>query len=270
MRKQQQARSVFFHLSGAAVMLLALVATVGSGWAADFELVYEPNSEVLQNHQPRSPLPVEMILDDGSAEGDFGVSLGGAAQQFLWFNRFTPTYPLRLEEVWVLFSPGDNMAVGNPIELVVYHDSDGDPSNGANLLTTYSETIKELDGATFSIYNLSPPLTLENEGDILIGVVDRFVTSGVTSPTLSAAIDTTSSQGRSWLAVWDSADPPHPPNLPADGVYGLVDTYQPGNWMIRAFASEIPERTIPTLGWSGLFLLALLLAVAGALVIRRM
>ncbi len=88
------------------------------------EFVYQPNPSPLESDPPLPSYPVQLLLDDDTAEGDFGVSISGRAQQFLWFNRFTlPTLPIVLEEVWVLFSPGDNMAVGDPIELVVNHFS---------------------------------------------------------------------------------------------------------------------------------------------------
>ena len=38
-------------------------------------------------------------------------------------------------------------------------------------------------------------------------------------------MDTTASQGRSWLAVWTS-DPADPPVLPADSIYQTIDGFE--------------------------------------------
>ena len=103
---------------------------------------------------------------------------------------------------------------------------------------------------------------------MLVGVVDRFVTSGVTTGTNPAALDTTTSQGRSWISLW-SGDPPDPPLLPGDGFLDLVDVFQPGNWMIRAFGRSLPRAQIPVLGRAGMAGLIALVALAGILLIRR-
>jgi hypothetical protein len=215
---------------------------------------------------PPSEFAVQLVLDDDMAEGDFGVGSGGQARQFLWFNRFTTSDPFTLEQVWVLFAPGPNITVGAPIELAIYHDTDGDPTNGADLLATFQRTILVADGVTFSIYDLAPAVSIPESGDVLIGVVNRFVESGVTSPTFPATVDTTASQQRSWFAVW-SGDPPEPPELPSDSVMLLVDNALPGlagNWMIRGFGSSAPVLAIPVLGTPGLLILTVLLA-GGAL-----
>jgi hypothetical protein len=102
--------------------------------------------------------------------------------------------------------------------------------------------------------------------------VPRFIVSGATSATTPAALDTSSSQSRSWIAIW-SSDPPDPPALVPlpDQAYLLVDGLVPGggNWMIRAFGSEQGITEIPTLGEYGLVALALVLLGAGVLRLRR-
>jgi hypothetical protein len=209
----------------------------------------------------RQSAPVALILDDGSTEGDFGVG-ANTAQQFLWFNQFPgEPLPFHMDEIQVLFSPGPNMAVGNAVELVVYHDPDRDPGTGANLLATYAGTIQVLDGVSFSVYPLDPPLSIPAGGDILVGVINRFVVSGVTGPTDPAALDTTTGQARSWLAIW-STDPPAVPTLPSDLYLGLVDVFQAGNWMIRAYGFQASPVQIPAVQPWGLGLLILLLLAA--------
>lgn len=250
----------------AALALLAPAAQADVGW----EFVPVPAEETaVPPLPPTSLFPVQLVLDDDSSEGVVGVA-GQTARQFLWFNRFTPGGPAVLEEVWVLFTPGPNMAVGNAIQLAVYSDVDGNPANGAVLLASFNETIQALDGNTFSVYPLAVPVPFDGAGDLLIGVIPRFIVSGVTSPTQPASIDTTASQGRSWLGVW-STDPPDPPVLipPPDQQISTIDGFLPGNWMIRGFGTPAETIAIPTLGWGGLALLAGLLALAAGFFLRR-
>ena len=219
------------------------------------------------------PIPstgVQLVLDDDQGEGDFGVNTPNA-QQFMWFNQFTPVQTgVRLDEIWILFPPSatSNVNVGDQIEILVYGDPDGNPTNGATLLRSISETVQVADGNNFSVFTLAPPIEITQQGDILIGVVDRWVTSGVTGPTRPAAIDVTASQGRSWLAVW-TGDPPPSPALPADSVFSLIDVFQPGNWMIRAFGEPLILNNIPTVSRSGLAAFLLLLGISGYLFLRR-
>ena len=64
--------------------------------------------------------------------------------------------PFAVEEMWVLF-PQDSTLAGADVQLAVYQDSDGDPTNGATLLATYDVQVQETDGQTFSVYTLDPP-----------------------------------------------------------------------------------------------------------------
>jgi hypothetical protein len=246
---------------------VSLAPPVSAAATATFEL--RPSSNLVDALPPLPPVstyPVQLVLDDDQIEGMLGVASAGGAIQFLWFNRFTqPAGPSSLEEIWVLFPSGANMAVGGAVQLVVYEDPDGDPTNGASLLTSFNDTIQAVDDLTFSIYPLPAPVALSGGGDVLIGVVNRFVTSGVTPPTNPAALDLTASQGRSWFAVW-SADPPDPPTLPPENLLARVDDFVPaaaGNWMIRGFGTLPSAVEIPTLEGISLALLAALIALAG-------
>lgn len=269
-----------------AVLGLGLVAATAGGVASAqpsaFNLLVAPRppaQEPIRTSPPRptrAVFPIQLVVDDGGAEADVGVADAGGTRQFLWFNRFAgPGAAFTLEEIWVLFSPGPQMAVGVPVELVVFHDPDGDPTNGATHLASFSETLQVLDGSTFSVYPLAAPVAVPAGGDVLIGVVDRFVTSGVTPSVFPAALDTSASQGRSWLAVW-TGDPPAPPVLPATSGMTVVDSQQgtAGNWLIRGFGTpvvapppEVPE--IPAFGATGPVLLGLLLGLAGLWILRR-
>jgi|CXWL01.1.fsa_nt_gi hypothetical protein len=275
--KQSSSSSVPRRLRGlglASMVTLSLVAAPGGtahGAArTELPLHFSPTPAAVAAVPPLpSPatFPVQLVVDDDAAEGTVGVA-GATARQFLWFNRFTPGGSFDLEETWVLFPAGDNMAAGAAVQLAIYQDADGNPANGATLLATFDEVIQAVDGNTFSIY--STPVSFDGLGDLLIGVVPRFIVSGVTTATGPAAIDTGASQGRSWLAIW-STDPPNPPSLtpPPDVSIATVDGFLPGNWMIRGFGTPPPAVTVPTLGEYGLILLALALALAATLVLRR-
>jgi len=217
------------------------------------------------------PIPtefdVQLVLDDDTSEGAFGIG-GATAQQFLWFNRFTVnTGPMWLDQIWVLFPTGPNMNLGAPVELVVYHDRDGDPSTGADFVISLDVTVQSVDGDTFSVYQFDPPVYFNGPQDVLIGVINRFVDSGVTSTTRPAAIDTTSSQGSSWLAVWNG-DPPSPPTMPPDGLIANIDDFVPGNWMIRAFGRQ-QGPGIPAQNQIGLLVLVVMIAAAGFVLLTR-
>jgi hypothetical protein len=123
------------------------------------------------------------------------------------------------------------------------------------------------------VYNLPQPVDIHNASDVLVGVVPRFIVSGTTPPTSPAAVDTTSSQGRSWVAVWSGA-PPNPPTLPPDAlITRLDDGLLPGggNWMIRVFGSTLASQSdaVPALTSSGGIVAGLMLALLGIVYARR-
>ena len=202
-----------------------------------------PESSFTSNPENEPLVPhasVSLRLDDGLADNAIGVGYDDVAVQFLWLNRFTPSpsaFPFSLEQIWVLFE-FDGIKVGDAIDLVVYQDLDGNPPNNAAWMATYHKVIKAIDGSTWSVYSLNPPVQLNGPGDVLIGVINRFVNSGVSPWSFPASIDETSSKRRSWRGWWYS-DPPDPPILPPDEKWGLIDDYSPGNWMIRGYGETI-------------------------------
>ena len=251
------------------VTLLA-VSSAAPEQAVDHGLAFELKRSPAKANPPlpdTSVYPVQLVLDDDNAEGVFGLA-GGQARQFLWFNRFMNPGPFTLEEIWVLFpGPGD-VPVGGNIELVVYLDPDGNPANGAQLLASFAETIQAADNVNFSVYTLPSPVNIADSGDVLIGVVNRYFTTGVTPPpTLPAALDTTASQDRSYFALW-AGDPPSPPDLSSATAIDVLDGAVSGNFMIRGFGTDIPQAAVPTLSSWGLVLFCGLVAVAGMYVLR--
>lgn len=211
--------------------------------------------------------PVQLVIDDDAAEGAFGF-VGGSARQFLWFNRFVDPGPIALEEIWVLFPSGTDVVIGEAVQLVVFVDPDGDPTNGATLLDTYDVMVQATDGNTFSVYTLPTALQKSTPGDVLIGVVNRYFTTGVDPPpTVPAAFDSTATQNQSYFALW-VGDPPDPPDLAGAATIDLFSGASEGNFMIRGFGQG-QALPVPATGLPGLASLVLLLAMAGAFLLWR-
>ncbi len=224
-----------------------------------FELAEAPSLALPPLPDPET-FPVQLVIDDDGLDGVFGLT-GGTARQFLWFNQFTsPGSGFDLQEIWVLFPSSMDVPVGGAIEIVVYLDDDNDPSNGATLLASYDEVIQAADDQTFSVYPI-PNLEINQAGDVLIGVVNRYYETGVDPPpTLPAAVDTDSNQNRSYFALW-AGDPPVAPDLTTATLVDVLDGAASGNFMIRGFGTGSPAVEIPTLSGFASALLALLLAV---------
>jgi subtilisin-like proprotein convertase family protein len=194
------------------------------------------NSGVATTNPSGSLLPseagsVDLIVDDGTPEDAIGLTAGG---QFIWLNRFTPApsdYPFTLNQVEVMFRSLDGVNVGELVDIYVYSDADGNPANGATFVgSSTGVTVQVLDA--FSVYPVSMNLT--GPGDVLIGVVNR--TAGTEPGEFPAAIDTTASQGRSWVGLY-GGNPGDPPTLPAP-TFGTIDSFGfPGNWMVRGSGS---------------------------------
>jgi hypothetical protein len=220
----------------------------------------------VQVQQPaeKQGIPTQLVLDDGTWEST--VTFPG--QQFLWFNQFDlDRFAFELEEVSVLFPSGAFLSVGDAVQIAVWHDPDDDPANGADLITTIDTTIQSVDGTTFSVYPLATPPVTPFGGNLLVGVINRYVVGGIPAATSPAAIDITASQGRSWYATW-TTDPPNPPTLPSDDQTALIDGFLPGNWMIRA-NGQLIGRSIPSQTPTGIALLIAAIALGGALLLGR-
>lgn len=244
---------------------LLVLAGFAAGVPAGAEVTFSPTVGGGGLGPPPPPGSAALVVDDGSAEGQVGVD--SPVRQFLWFNQFDLGGAFELEEIRVLFPAGE-ASPGDAIQLAVYTDDDGDPSDGATLVATYDETVQVADGTTFSVYTLGTPLLLDGGGQVLLGVIPRWIVSGVTPATEPAAVDTTASQMRSWIAVW-TTDPPNPPLLPPDSLIVQIDQFVAGNWLIRGFGSAPAVTAIPTLDPASLAALAALLALAAGTVLRR-
>ncbi len=209
--------------------------------------------------------PVDLILDDGTIENTIGD-----AGQFIWLNVFTPLpddFPFQLQEISVVFG-GTLVNVGDAIELLVYSDTDadGDPGTGAVLVGSENVTVQFNDGVTFSVYNLTTPVSLFGPGDVIIGVVNRYGSEGFND--FPATLDTTATQGRSWAATYLAGDVPANPTLPGDEQWGTIDSFGfPGNWVVRGRGTGIV--TVPALSNTWLAIFGTLILGAGLVIIRR-
>lgn len=187
---------------------------------------------------------ISLVLDDGSVENNIGVGAGGYDYQFIWLNRFTPSptnFPFNLEQIQVFFDSSIGVNAGDAIDLVVYQDADGDPSNGATWLATYNGVVQAVYGTTWSIYDLPSPLLITGPGDVLIAAINRYAVSGVSQATFPAALDTNTSQQRSWAGWWN-VDPPDPAILPPNAVFDLIDNFGfAGNCMVRGYGNTLGD-----------------------------
>ncbi len=162
----------------------------------------------------------------------------------MWINRFTPDpgdFPFQLEDVSVVIGSIE-VNVGDPIEIFIYEDTDGDgnPGTNATLLATFTDTVQFNDTFTFNVYSLPMAVDLNGPGDVLIGIVNRGGSEGFAdSP---AGLDTDSgSLGRSWVGSYNAGDVPANATLPADEQWGTIDSFGlPGNWLVRGAGTPTP------------------------------
>jgi hypothetical protein len=168
---------------------------------------------------------VDLAVDDGHYEST--VSCQGPGGHVV-LNRLSPApedFPFELRRLHVTFPW--SLPVGTPVRLVVYTDTDGDPTNGATLEAVLDVTSLANDGA-WSYYVLPSPVTVRGPGDVLVGQVSRC------DETSATAHDTNSAAGRTWIGGW-SSPPPDPPVLPAESMRKLDEVFDgPHNLMVRA------------------------------------
>ena len=181
----------------------------------------------------------ELILDDGSGEDNIGPS---PPSEFIILNRFTPepeVFPLLLTEIQVYFDSTDRVEIGDKIILVVYENTthDTDPAMGAKLLGKYPTSVQAVDN--WNSFALPVGVFLGGPGDILIGVIFLETRGDDYKP---AALDTTTSQERSWMGLRGES-PPEDLLLPQDRIWDLIDEFgHPGNWLVRGSGVTMHNR----------------------------
>jgi hypothetical protein len=192
--------------------------------------------------------PVNYILDDGTAENGIGVNNGAVANQFFWFNRFDidPTdLPLRVDQIQVFWANlGPNPpAVGNAFSIHIYSDADADPANGSTHVISQAANI----GVVFTaldVHNITSAPEIASGVNLHVGLVNRWVTAGVSPQTFPAAIDQTDPDNvRSWVGGDLSGTMTNPPVMPTNAFFGTIDSFGAalaGDWILRATATVVP------------------------------
>jgi hypothetical protein len=227
--------------SNVGVTITVLVLSAGLALAAQPTFTSRPAS--FPHGAPLLPPPgdpVSLIFDDGVPENNIGLNSATTATQFAWLNLFSlAELPVEVSRIDVYFgSTGTALVGGEAIELVVWEGGNAPCTTGETYRGGQNATIGVLDD--FNQYTLTTPVQVTTGPSVGLGVVDRFVVSGVTTPVWPAALDATASQGGSWVASY-STDPPVPPTLPSDGLCGTIDSFGfPGNWMIRGAGTVVP------------------------------
>jgi hypothetical protein len=230
--------------------MIALVSglTLALAGAAGAESVFRAVPGSGGPTQAPSGSPEDFVLDDGTNENNIGLNntASGTATQFMWFNRFDvdpSLLPIRIDQVRIFWDPTPTGAatVGNAVSLEIYSDNDANPANGATHAYTENDTIAQV-GTSFDVYALTTPPELATAVNLLVGVVDRWITTGVSTTAFPAAIDqTTPNNGRSFVASYAAGSPPVPPTIPSDGLFGTIDSFGlAGDWLIRATGSLVP------------------------------
>ncbi|OAB62941.1 hypothetical protein AY599_13385 [Leptolyngbya valderiana BDU 20041] len=213
------------------------ISNVGTGANVE-DLTYTiaeaaPATVVLGNREANPPQTIDLVLDQGIA-----TIIGVDEQEILWFNQFTPTpldVPFTLETVDVAFAPGNaGVNAGDVFDVHVWVDPDGDPTNGATLV---SSVVGEVVTAGVNFQTVTLPAGVDitaEDGNVLIGVVNR--TTLVGTPYRPAVADAPgTANGESWIAFnfpgGVAGDPP---------VFGDAATFAPigallpdRNWTIR-------------------------------------
>ena len=125
-----------------ATLLSCLLVVAASGQ----ELNHDPTLaiEAVPPLPDTGTFPFQLVADDNNSEGSIGIG-GATARQFLWFQQFSPADHFNLTEIWVLFPADPEITPGAAIQLAVYQDDDGDPTNGATLLTMFDEVVQVAD-----------------------------------------------------------------------------------------------------------------------------
>jgi len=224
-------RSPALLAPGVGAVLLAFAAAS----PAHAQFVSTPAPAAASAGTPESNL----VIDDGTHELVVGLTTGG---QFLWFNQFTPPvedFPMSIEEVQVLFTPTGEIALGDSFDVYVYYSDQPSPSLGATLIGyRRGMTVDVLE--EFQAVPFETPIAVPVSGDILLAIVSRAGMDGETeSP---AAMDQSTSLGRSWFAVWESG-PPEEPEIPGPLMGRAEDAGLFGNWLIRGTYRTNPVGT---------------------------
>lgn len=162
----------------------------------------------------------------------------------VWLNRFTPNppdYPITITSISTVFGDGAGWnALGDHINVYVYTDADGDPSDGAVPAGAYVGYTMPAPSNAFTTITLPTPIVVDGPGDVLIALTNPAPNVG----SRPASADIGPFAGRSWIASFnDKGVQPNLANL------GLVQNPVAipgftGNWLIRASGTNAAGQPI--------------------------
>jgi hypothetical protein len=181
---------------------------------------------------PFSHAATMYAIDDGTHENIVGVI--GEPATLTWMNQFTVEGADNLiTSISIAWGLVEN---GSLATLCLWEDpnDDGNPADRL-LLTSLNVNTANADTDTFNTYAITSKIV---SGSFFVGAV--MDTNGIYE--YPASLDESSSLMRSWIGASSASG-----GLPFD----LIDNYGiPGNWMIRAAGSPVPEpSTIFLLGF---------------------
>jgi hypothetical protein len=176
-------------------------------------------------------------LDDGTHENSLGLGLGGT---FSWANRFSVAPGGEYINSVSVYWDANHFPAGSSATVVLLTDpnNDGNPSDA---ITLGSQNV--ISGAGYVDYTLASPVYVGASGaNFFAGVIVTHA-----SGSYPAALDESSSAGRSWLSLTSDLTE----SLPMGDLF-------PGNLMVRATSGSLGNIPEPaTLGTMGAGLLAL-------------
>nr|MDQ5825600.1 S-layer homology domain-containing protein [Chloroflexota bacterium] len=206
-----------------------------------------PNDKAADDTQPPDSgqgtsctTAVNLVLDDGTAENSVGWTDSTTSYAAIWLNRSSPpadNFPMNLTQLSIKW-PNSSALVGKTVALLVYRDpdSDGNPANAIKIEQVNGQTINVADGTTFQNYPVS--ISISVPGDLYYGFSDTYNAGGVSPRTFPSPIDTTASQGRSWVSAQNDASSVDYDNLGNNDNLGTIESisggFYSGNWIIRA------------------------------------
>lgn len=184
-------------------------------------------------------------VDDGTAEDTIGVGDGANGQAFGWANRFTNTSgaPLTIAAVEVAFGvPGGAFGVvpGDAVDAVIWVDAaaTGNMTNAVRVARWSLPGGVHANNGTFATHYLPTEVIVPAGADFYVGMGDlQSLDNEVRFP---AALDSSSSAGRSWAFFHDSQNIFDPDNLGTQIIDTIDNFGLPGNWLVRARLAAPP------------------------------
>ena len=111
---------------------------------------------------------------------------------FLWMNRYTPDageFPITLNSITTIFGSGAGWnGAGDHINVYVYQDGDGDPTNGATLVGSYIGYTMPTPVNSFATITLPTPIVINGPGDVIIALTNPTGNTGSRPAAMDAGV----------------------------------------------------------------------------------